>query len=427
LLSLYLFFCAGTAWYTAGLFIRLPPRDAAINAGAAGLLCSLLAFLLPLAGIAGEWAGAAVPLLALILPIQQQRGHADRTLASLLAVGAYGALTFLCQALQTLLPAPGAWGCACILSAAFCAVGTAMRSLFPPENWQEYFEQKEPERFPVHYWHVWLTLSLMAVLELLLPTAMDRPVSLVQTFTLSGTCLVLYWGAVYMVCLMTAYRRERLTALIDQDYRNEVQAFMSVIRSQRHDYNFHVQALSGLFAGGDMDACRRYLDALVRDATAMNTILPIKDPAIAALVLSFRYMAQEDGIELHTDIQNDMSCVVTSVYETNKIIGNLLQNAIDEVRTHTDKSFGIYLYILKRGENCIVHVANRIQPKENMQAYLQNIYKPGYSAKTNHEGIGLTSVRKLLERYRGVVYSRVDDDIIHFVAKIPLRLEGDAL
>ncbi len=62
-----------------------------------------------------------------------------------------------------------------------------------------------------------------------------------------------------------------------------------------------------------------------------------------------------------------------------------------------------------------------------MQSYLQNIYKPGYSAKANHEGIGLTSVRKLLERYRGVVYSRVDEDIIHFVAKIPLRLEGDAL
>ncbi len=58
------------------------------------------------------------------------------------------------------------------------------------------------------------------------------------------------------------------------------------------------------------------------------------------------------GIELHLDIQNDLSTVVTSVYETNKVIGNLLQNAIDEVRIHSDRSFGIYLYIIKRGEYC---------------------------------------------------------------------------
>ena len=243
-----------------------------------------------------------------------------------------------------------------------------------------------------------------------------------------GACVcscILYLGGAYVVCLMVAYRRERLTILVEQDYRNEMQSFMSVIRSQRHDYNFHVQALAGLFRKGDMEECRAYLDNLVQDSIELNTYLPIKDPAIAALVFSFRTMALEHGIELHMDIQNDLSHVATSVYETNKVIGNLLQNAIDEVRTHKDKSFGIHLYILKRGEDCIIHVANKVAPKEDTSSFLQDIYKPGHSTKEGHEGIGLSSIQNLLSRYRGVVYSRIDDDIIHFVAKIPMNIQGD--
>ena len=79
----------------------------------------------------------------------------------------------------------------------------------------------------------------------------------------------------------------------EKQYRDDMQTYMSVVRSQRHDYNFHVQALAGLFRKGDMDECRTYLDNLVRDSTEMNTYLPIKDPAIAALVFSFRTMASQ--------------------------------------------------------------------------------------------------------------------------------------
>ena len=111
---------------------------------------------------------------------------------------------------------------------------------------------------------------------------------------------------------------------------------------------------------------------------------------------------------------------------TAKVIGNLLQNAIDDVRTHKDKSFGIHLYILKRGEDCIIHVANKVMPKEDTASFLQDIYKPGHSTKNGHEGIGLSSIQNLLHRYRGVVYSRMDDDIIHFVAKIPMSIQGGA-
>lgn len=421
---LSVFLCASVSWCVAYRFAALPIKDAAFSGAAAGALSAALAAVLSPFCTGVDLTPAFFIPLALILPIQQKQTWTERLMALLSALGGYGLLAFSCRLASALLSILGAAVFMCLAPAAFAAAGFAMRGWFPSSDWQEYFTSSGQERMPVRSWHVWLVLGLTAALEAGLSCVAGIPDGFVPAAVLIGAGAALYFGGLYTVCLMVAYRREKLTTLIDQDYRTEMQSFMSVIRSQRHDYNFHVQALAGMVNEGDLNKCRQYLNDLVQDAVNMNTILPVKDPAIAALIFSFRTMALEYGIELHLDIQNDLSCVVTSVYETNKVIGNLLQNAIDEVRTHKDKSFGIYLYILKRGENCIIHAANKISIREDAQTYLQEIYRPGYSTKTGHEGIGLSSIQNLLRRYQGAVYSRIDGDIIHCVAKIPLELKG---
>ncbi len=415
--------CVAASWWAAELFVRLSPREAALSGLTAGTCCAVAAWLLSLVHVPGLWAIALFLPLGAVLPIQQTRSREERLMATFLALGGTGLLGAACWGLRVL---PPVWA-ACaggLLAAVFLAAAHGMRGRYPPEDWREFFDGGGQEQMTVRRWHVHMVLGLMALGEIAIFWGDPPPESFFQWVARLLAAAALYWGAVYLVCLMVAYRREKLTALIDQDYRNEMQAFMSVIRSQRHDYNFHVQALSGLMEQGNLEECRAYVDALARDSADMNTILPIRDPAIAALVFSFRTMAREYGIELYLDIQNDLSDVVTSVYETNKVIGNLLQNAIDEVSTHADKSFGIHLYILKRGEDCVIHVANKVHLPKDTKTYLQEIYKPGLSTKTGHEGIGLSSIQNLLNRYRGVVYSRLEGDIIHFVAKIPMELQG---
>ena len=192
---------------------------------------------------------------------------------------------------------------------------------------------------------------------------------------------------------------------------------MSVIRSQRHDYNFHVQTLHGLLLRKDYAACEEYLEELLKDSIAMNQLLPLQDAAISALILSFQSKAAQSGIRMEISIENDLSQIATNVYETNKVIGNLLQNAIDETEMLPDKSYGIKLSILKRGEFCIINVSNRTRYENPMENY-----QIGSSSKMGHEGIGIASIQALAARYGGVVYSRMEKDIIYFVAKLPLRV-----
>lgn len=205
--------------------------------------------------------------------------------------------------------------------------------------------------------------------------------------------------------------------LTEKQYRDDMQAYMSVIRSQRHDYNFHVQTLHGLLLRKDYEACERYLDELLKDSIEMNQILPLQDAAVSALILSFKNKAALSGLKMDITIENDLSQIATNVYETNKVIGNLLQNAIDEAEAVPDKSYGIRLSILKRGEFCIINVSNRVSRLNPMGGY-----QVGHSSKEGHEGIGIASIQALASRYGGVVYSRMEGDIIFFVAKLPLQL-----
>lgn len=226
-----------------------------------------------------------------------------------------------------------------------------------------------------------------------------------------------FFGGLCLIDLMIVNRRERMNVLTEKQYRDEMQTYMSVIRSQRHDYNFHVQTLHGLLIRKDYDACERYLNELLEDSIEMNQILPLRDAAVSALILSFKSKAAQSGIRMDISIENDLSQIATNVYETNKVIGNLLQNAIDETELAADKSYGIRLSVFKRGEFCMISVSNRVSSADPMEAY-----QMGHSSKAGHEGIGIASIQALVSRYGGVVYSRMEKDVIFFVAKLPLRL-----
>ncbi len=290
-----------------------------------------------------------------------------------------------------------------------------MSPLFPGTQWLEVFEDTSAKVFPKNEKEFCGLLMAYG-----LSCALPGMIGLQSVWMLIPVC---FWqiGGLYLINLILSHQKEQQLLSSEQQYRSEMAAYMSTIRSQRHDYNFHVQTLSGLLNRGDYEGCKRYLQNLTEDSVGMNELLPLADPAISSLILSFRSRAQQDGIKLEISIENDLSQIATNVYETNKIIGNLLQNALDEARQLKDKSYGIHLSILKRGEFCMIHVSNRTAGTQPMAAY-----QYGKSQKASHEGIGIASIQALANRYGGLVYFRMEGDIIHFVAKIPLVLAKEA-
>lgn len=230
-----------------------------------------------------------------------------------------------------------------------------------------------------------------------------------------------FWLCLFVMLLLVVSGQQQDQSAAEGVYHNDMNTFMNVVRSQRHDYNLHVQTVASLIAQQKWEECRSYVNALVQDTNEMNAVLPVKDPAIASLIHNYRILMAQSGHTLLLNIRNDMSDVVTGPYETNKIIGNLLQNALDEVSGH-DRQETIELDIFKRGEYCIVSVSNRVPDPAAFCACKEKIFSQGYTTKPGHDGVGLSSIHSLAGKYGGDVSVWIDEDIVHFVASIPIRL-----
>ena len=403
-----LFACHLAAWTLALMFLRTERKKCACTALLSALLavlCSLLLLWLGHPGLEALSLAAASLVTALVLAEGLHFTRRDAAAAFLLAQGG-GRLLWG----GMVCPPVGL-----VLLGGFAVLTALLAPRFPAPGWRELLaEQAVDEGRPLC--RSWYPDAVFVFLCAAVNAAALLPAEGLTAAALDVLLALLYWGGLLLVIFMTEYQRVSLAAISEKQYREEMGTFMNVIRAQRHDYNFHVRTLSGLLRNGTVEDCRAYVDDLVQDTVAMNQVLPIQDPAISATIYSFQVLAAQSGITLHVDVQYDLSHISTSVYETNKIISNLLQNAIDEVGTHADKSYGIWLYILKRGQFCLIHTANQM----GASPVSGDVFRPGYTTKTGHSGIGLSSVQALAERHHGLVYIRQEGGIVHFVAQIPL-------
>lgn len=410
------------SWLLGALFIQVKKVAAIIHAVTCAVLSAAACWLLR--QTTSEMVLLTVFLILLLIEtlalwLRRRVDLGNGVIVFCLSLGAFCTFVPLIRIAESCdsLYAAAAGGCLCVV---FASVLLILRQRFPGGGWQEYFVPNQPgeSRLDLRREHIYSAAGLLCAGNILLLTV--HTPTLRQAAALCAGMLLLLWGGVFLIILMTFYKKERLTVLLEQQYREEIQAFMNVIRSQRHDYNFHVQTLAGLMAGNKIEECRAYVKALEKDSAELNVLMPIKDPAISATVFSFRSLAVSEGIVLHIDIEYDLSQIATNVYETNKILSNLLRNAIDEVSTHTDKSYGIWLTILKRGEYCVIRVSNKVKTIPSVE-HLGKLYEQGYTTKQGHEGVGLSSIRLLATRYRGIVYAQMEGDIIHFTARIPIN------
>lgn len=258
---------------------------------------------------------------------------------------------------------------------------------------------------------------LMLLVLPLLPA--DHPTAIWAKLLLATA---LFWAGLTLLVLLAAYGQNRVQTSAEQNYREDMTTFLNVVRSQRHDYNLHVQTVAGLIAQQKWNECRSYVNALVQDTSALNAILPIKDPAVAALIGHFRTLAAQQGISLQVDIRDDLTRISTNTYETNKILGNLLQNALDELERCPElPRRRIDLDVFKRGEYCLIRVSNQIQDPEAFAGSQETIFHQGYTTKQGHDGVGLSSIQALARQAGGDVSVWLEEDTAHFIASIPMN------
>ena len=220
---------------------------------------------------------------------------------------------------------------------------------------------------------------------------------------------------VLMTLMVYIHRFKQLEEEMNK-WQKESRDYINVIRSQRHDFNFHVHAIVGLIENGEYDECRKYVKNVANEASQVNDIMPVHDAVIGSMLYNMRETARQKGSNITYDITYDMEHVVCNSFEINKILGNLIQNALDAMNSEQAIQAGIKVKIFKRRGNTVISVSNLFLGDKNS---ILKAFELGFSTKLKHEGIGLSMISKTVEKYGGRIYTEFDDNWVSFIVNIP--------
>ncbi|MDQ0286682.1 sensor histidine kinase regulating citrate/malate metabolism [Desulfofundulus luciae] len=173
------------------------------------------------------------------------------------------------------------------------------------------------------------------------------------------------------------------------------------IRAQRHDFISHLQAVYGMLQMGKLESAREYLAEVTGDIRILSQTLRLKQPEVAALVQQKAALAASRNISFGLVIETDLGKLTMRPHNLNRILGNLLDNAMEAVMFLATKDRYVRLEIREDEQSYILAVGNSgPEIKEDIRG---KIFEPGFSTKGENRGLGLAIVREIVEQHGGQV------------------------
>lgn len=183
-------------------------------------------------------------------------------------------------------------------------------------------------------------------------------------------------------------------------YLQNIEELISSVRAQRHDYHNHLQVISGLVQRKEYEEVSIYLKELNIELQSQQALLQLNHTSLAALLQAKKEIAQVHNVTMKIDAYTAIPIMEIKSYELVQILGNLLDNAIEEeIQVPADRRM-IHVTI-DQMLNCLLvcHIHN---PNSWIEANnIEKIFQEGYTTKECHKGIGLQTVKRIVETYEG--------------------------
>lgn len=188
------------------------------------------------------------------------------------------------------------------------------------------------------------------------------------------------------------------------EYNKSLSILKDNIRCFKHDFDNIVTTIGGYIRTNDMEGLKEYYLQLEDDCQRVNNLFLltpniINNDGIYNLLTKKYEEAESKGIKFNMTFLLDLTTLRMKIYEFARILGILLDNAI-EASSETDEKI-INLIFKNDAENNrqLIIIENTYKDK-NINT--EKIFEKGVSSKENHTGIGLWEVRKLISKNNNV-------------------------
>ena len=185
-----------------------------------------------------------------------------------------------------------------------------------------------------------------------------------------------------------------------EDYNKSLQQLYDKVKGFKHDFESMVFTLGGYLDNNDLDGAKSYFEDMKKDCkftSNLSVLNPkiINNPGIYSLLNNLYTKAVKQDIDISIKSFLDLSDLKVNAYEFSRILGILIDNAIEASAICDDKIVKVIFRREPAHNKSIVIIENTYSNKD---VDLTEIFKKGFSEKSKHSGIGLWEVQKYVSK-----------------------------
>lgn len=289
--------------------------------------------------------------------------------------------------------------------------------------WKLVYSEKIDPKYREHFQR-YLTFMFITITIVIL---MIISVSF-STFHLNtGSKLVLFVVTICTIYLLffchqlLKFEAIQLEQHLEEQYQDDINEYFRLIKAERHDFLHHLNALYGLTLKNDFETSKEYIEELLAESMSTNESLPLYHPAMAAMLLTFKQKARIHNINMSIIVKDPLMNLVCKISEINGVMGNIIDNAIDELISNDISNKWIKVVLDSNYDDYNIIISNIGEINKETAG---KIFEGNYTTKKgNHQGIGLSTAKKVVERYNGLLFLEIGVGFTSFIVNIPISKE----
>ena len=197
-----------------------------------------------------------------------------------------------------------------------------------------------------------------------------------------------------------------------EDHNKTLEILHDKVKCFQHDFANIVSTLDGFIENNDMHGLKNYFNEVKKDYQITNNLSIlnpriINNPGIYSLLNNKYFKATNLGISFDIEYFLDFNTIDVNLYELSRILGIIIDNAIEEAEKCDSKIVKLSFLRETRNNRAIITVQNTYS---NKNVDIEKIFDKGESGKNQHSGIGLWEVKNYIKKSRNLdLYTSKND------------------
>lgn len=214
-----------------------------------------------------------------------------------------------------------------------------------------------------------------------------------------------------------AYQLEAKLSLVTQQSALQLRAYKDLAdkyalsRQTIHDVKRHISTMQNLIDKNQLETAEKYTGMMNDELDKLTPEFMCDNEILSVIINSKLTQAKQLKVKFTLDIQYSLLDFISEM-DVTAIFANLLDNAFEACQECDEQDRFVRLSVLRHNDFLLIYVKNSFKQVDEIT---KGIYK---TTKTGHQGIGLTNVKNVVEKYGGIFNTCIEN--MNFLSEITL-------